>query len=60
MLHEKSTKECSQNGQDVAVRSIINNEQMDTFVREVMSLSKVQHPNLVVLLGYYENKLCYN
>ena len=41
---------------------------METFVREVRSLSHVRHPNLVALLGYCENEaecflvyeLCHN
>lgn len=56
------------NGQDVAVKHILNDGQMDTFVREVTSLSEVRHPNLVALLGYCENEdecflvyeLCHN
>ncbi|CAK9182476.1 unnamed protein product [Ilex paraguariensis] len=44
------------NGQHVAVKQIINDGQMETFVREVRSLAHVRHPNLVVLLGYYEGK----
>ncbi|KAL7133058.1 hypothetical protein ABFS83_12G116100 [Erythranthe nasuta] len=39
------------NGQLVAVKHIINDGQMETFVREVTSLSHVKHPNLVELLG---------
>ncbi|XP_061353741.1 probable receptor-like protein kinase At5g18500 [Gastrolobium bilobum] len=39
--------------QHVAVKHIINDDgNMDTFVREVTSLSHVRHPNLVALLGY--------
>lgn len=56
------------NGQHVAVKHIINNGQVETFVREVTSLSHVRHPNLVRLLGYCENEdeyflvyeLCHN
>lgn len=45
------------NGQYVAVKHIINEGAMETFVREVRSLSHVKHPNLVALLGYCENKV---
>ncbi|KAK8627377.1 hypothetical protein V6N13_134989 [Hibiscus sabdariffa] len=44
------------NGQYVAVKHIINDGQMETFVREVRSLSHIKHPNLVALVGYCENK----
>lgn len=41
------------NNQQVAVKHIINDEgNMETFVREVTSLSHVRHPNLVALLGF--------
>jgi serine/threonine protein kinase len=56
------------NGQHVAVKHIINDEHVETFVREVTSLSYVRHPNLVALLGCCENEdecflvyeLCHN
>ncbi|KAL5759794.1 hypothetical protein ACOSQ2_018632 [Xanthoceras sorbifolium] len=48
------------NGQHVAVKHIINDECVETFVREVRSLSHVQHPNLVALLGHCEdNDTCF-
>lgn len=41
------------NNQQVAVKHIINDDgNMETFVREVTSLSHVRHPNLVALLGF--------
>lgn len=43
------------NGQQVAIKHIINDEYVETFVREVRSLSHVKHPNLVALLGYCED-----
>ncbi|KAK3033574.1 hypothetical protein RJ639_032422 [Escallonia herrerae] len=43
------------NGQQVAVKHIINDGCIETFLREVRSLSHVRHPNLVPLLGYSEN-----
>ncbi|KAI4382597.1 hypothetical protein MLD38_008542 [Melastoma candidum] len=56
------------NGQHVAVKHIIKEGQGDTYVREVTSMSDVQHPNLVTLFGYCENEeecfliyeLCHN
>ncbi|KAJ0053307.1 hypothetical protein Pint_02681 [Pistacia integerrima] len=36
----------------VAIKHIINDGNVETFVREVASLSHVRHPNLVALLGY--------
>ncbi|KAH7857448.1 hypothetical protein Vadar_012839 [Vaccinium darrowii] len=42
------------NGQHVAVKHIIKDGEMETFVREVTSLSHVRHPNLVSLLGHCE------
>ncbi|KAK7250548.1 hypothetical protein RIF29_33054 [Crotalaria pallida] len=56
------------NGHYVAVKNITNEGYMETFVREVRSLSHVRHPNLVALLGYCENEtecflvyeLCHN
>ncbi|XP_019257671.1 PREDICTED: probable receptor-like protein kinase At5g59700 [Nicotiana attenuata] len=55
-------------GQYVAIKHIIKDEQMDTFVREVTSLSHIRHPNLVSLLGHYDGpnecflvyELCHN
>nr|XP_016499015.1 PREDICTED: probable receptor-like protein kinase At5g18500 [Nicotiana tabacum] len=54
--------------QHVAIKHIIKDEQMETFVREVTSLSHIKHPNLVSLLGHYDGpnecflvyELCYN
>ncbi|KAM7509929.1 hypothetical protein LguiB_008804 [Lonicera macranthoides] len=43
------------NSQDVAVKHIINDGFVETFLREVRSLAHVRHPNLVALLGYSEN-----
>ncbi|KAH7511098.1 hypothetical protein FEM48_ZijujUnG0055100 [Ziziphus jujuba var. spinosa] len=56
------------NGQHVAVKHIIKDGYIDTFIREVRSLSNVRHQNLVALLGYCEDKeecflvyeLCHN
>lgn len=56
------------NGQHIAVKHIINDGHVETFVREVTSLSHVRHPNLVRLIGYCENQdeyflvyeLCHN
>ncbi|KAF5187375.1 Receptor-like protein kinase [Thalictrum thalictroides] len=42
------------NGHLVAVKHIINDGHMETFIREVTSLSHVRHPNLVALLGHCE------
>ncbi|KAE9454084.1 hypothetical protein C3L33_14012, partial [Rhododendron williamsianum] len=44
------------NGQHVAVKHIINDGEMETFVREVTSLSHIRHPNLVSLLGHCEGR----
>ncbi|OMO78195.1 hypothetical protein CCACVL1_14585 [Corchorus capsularis] len=44
------------NGVPIAVKHIINDGQIETFVREVRSLSHIKHPNLVALLGYCENE----
>ncbi|XP_055810283.1 receptor-like protein kinase ANXUR1 [Solanum dulcamara] len=54
--------------QHVAIKHIIKDEQMETFVREVTSLSHIKHPNLVSLLGHYDGpnecflvyELCHN
>lgn len=43
------------NGQQVAIKHIINDGYVETFIREVRSLSHVQHPNLVALFGYCED-----
>ncbi|CAI9092891.1 OLC1v1028249C1 [Oldenlandia corymbosa var. corymbosa] len=40
------------NGQHIAAKHIINDGQMDTFVREVKSLAHITHPNLVSLIGH--------
>ncbi|KAK4842598.1 hypothetical protein QYF36_024480 [Acer negundo] len=56
------------NGQHVAVKHITEDGYVETFVREVRSLSHVQHPNLVALLGHCEDnddcflvyELCHN
>ncbi|KAK0574872.1 hypothetical protein LWI29_030330 [Acer saccharum] len=56
------------NGQHVAVKHITDDGYIETFVREVRSLSHVQHPNLVALLGHCEDnddcflvyELCHN
>ncbi|KAK4845642.1 hypothetical protein QYF36_007419 [Acer negundo] len=40
------------NNQPVAIKHIINDGNVETFVREVASLSHIRHPNLVALLGY--------
>ncbi|KAK9104509.1 hypothetical protein Scep_021353 [Stephania cephalantha] len=56
------------NGRQVAVKHINNDKHMETFVREVRSLSHVRHPNLVSLLGFCEEQkecflvyeLCHN
>ncbi|XP_019164067.1 PREDICTED: probable receptor-like protein kinase At5g18500 [Ipomoea nil] len=55
-------------GQHVAIKHIIKDGQMETFVREVTSLSHIRHPNLVALLGHYDGQnecflvyeLCHN
>lgn len=43
-------------GRHIAVKHIINDGYVETFVREVTSLSHVRHPNLVALLGYCEEE----
>ncbi|XP_057774610.1 putative L-type lectin-domain containing receptor kinase V.2 [Salvia miltiorrhiza] len=56
------------NGEHVAVKHIVNDGHMETFVREVRSLSHVKHPNLVQLLGHCDGEdesflvyqLCHN
>ncbi|XP_048441015.1 wall-associated receptor kinase-like 1 [Pyrus x bretschneideri] len=42
------------NGKHVAVKHIINDGSVETFISEVMSLSDVRHPDLVALLGSCE------
>ncbi|RXH69777.1 hypothetical protein DVH24_007033 [Malus domestica] len=42
------------NGKHVAVKHIINNGSVETFICEVTSLPDVRHPNLVALLGSCE------
>ncbi|XP_068326603.1 probable serine/threonine-protein kinase PBL28 [Pyrus communis] len=42
------------NGKHVAVKHIINDDSVETFICEVTSLSDVRHPNLVALLGSCE------
>ncbi|XP_020571178.1 putative serine/threonine-protein kinase [Phalaenopsis equestris] len=44
------------NGWQVAIKHIIKDEQAETFLREVTSLSHVRHPNLVILRGYCERQ----
>lgn len=43
-------------GEAVAVKQILNEGHMETFVREVRSLSHVKHPNLVQLLGHCDGE----
>lgn len=43
-------------GQLVAVKHIVNDGQMETFIREVTSLSHVKHPNLVKLIGHCDGE----
>ncbi|KAK9925261.1 hypothetical protein M0R45_033590 [Rubus argutus] len=40
------------NNQRVAIKHIIDDENVETFAREFTSLSHIRHPNLVTLLGY--------
>lgn len=44
------------NGQDVAIKHIVNDGERETFVREITSLSHVRHPNLVRLLDHCEGE----
>ncbi|KAL4568381.1 hypothetical protein LXL04_023992 [Taraxacum kok-saghyz] len=44
------------NKQHVAVKHIIDDGFMETFLREVRNLALVRHPNLVALLGYCDNE----
>ncbi|XP_027358789.1 probable serine/threonine-protein kinase PBL21 [Abrus precatorius] len=49
----KVYKGTMRNNQHVAIKHVINDDgNMETFAREVTSLSHVRHPNLVALLGY--------
>ncbi|KAK9090459.1 hypothetical protein Sjap_023636 [Stephania japonica] len=56
------------NGRQVAVKHINKDKHMETFVREIRSLSHVRHPNLASLLGFCEEQkecflvyeLCHN
>ncbi|KAJ0667394.1 putative protein kinase RLK-Pelle-URK-2 family [Helianthus annuus] len=43
------------NKRRVAIKHIINEEFVETFLREVKNLALVKHPNLVTLLGYCDN-----
>ncbi|KAI3813156.1 hypothetical protein L1987_17873 [Smallanthus sonchifolius] len=43
------------NKRRVAIKHIINEEFVETFLREVKNLALVKHPNLVALLGYCDN-----
>lgn len=56
ILSGKVYKGILSNGQRVAVKHIINDGHMETFVREVTSLSHVKHPNLVELLGHCDGE----
>ncbi|KAK7316427.1 hypothetical protein VNO77_35454 [Canavalia gladiata] len=48
----KVYKGTMKNNQHVAIKHIINDDgNMETFIREVTSLSHIRHPNLVTLLG---------
>lgn len=68
MLPGKVYRGILSDGQHIAVKHIINDGQMETFVREVKSLSHIKHPNLVSLLGYCDGEdecflvyeLCHN
>ncbi|XP_076933291.1 putative serine/threonine-protein kinase PBL21 [Bidens hawaiensis] len=44
------------NGQNVAIKHIVNDGEKETFVREITSLSHVKHPNLVRLLDHCEGE----
>ncbi|KAI3699792.1 hypothetical protein L2E82_44334 [Cichorium intybus] len=44
------------NKQHIAVKHIIDDGFMETFLREVRNLALVRHPNLVALLGYCDNE----
>ncbi|KAJ0763269.1 putative protein kinase RLK-Pelle-URK-2 family [Helianthus annuus] len=44
------------NGQNVAIKHIVNDGEKETYVREITSLSHVKHPNLVRLLDHCEGE----
>ncbi|KAD2803920.1 hypothetical protein E3N88_37297 [Mikania micrantha] len=44
------------NGQNVAIKHIVNDCEKETYVREITNLSHVKHPNLVRLLDYCEGE----
>ncbi|KAM0014777.1 putative protein kinase RLK-Pelle-URK-2 family [Helianthus debilis subsp. tardiflorus] len=44
------------NGQNVAIKHIVNDGEKETCVREITSLSHVKHPNLVRLLDHCEGE----
>lgn len=44
------------NGQHVAIKHIVGEAYLETFVREVTSLSHVRHQNLVSLVGYCDDE----
>ncbi|KAI7725356.1 hypothetical protein M8C21_029704, partial [Ambrosia artemisiifolia] len=44
------------NGENVAIKHIVNDGEKETFVREITSLSHVKHPNLVRLLDHCEGE----
>lgn len=44
------------NKQHVAIKQITDEGYTETFLRELKSLAKVRHPNLVALLGYCRHK----
>ncbi|KAI9125135.1 hypothetical protein K1719_003751 [Acacia pycnantha] len=44
------------NGQHVAIKHIVGEAYLETFVREVRSLSHVRHQNLVSLVGYCDDE----
>ncbi|MBA0856816.1 hypothetical protein Goshw_003526 [Gossypium schwendimanii] len=44
------------NKEHVAIKHIIKDGKVETFVREVTSLSHINHPNLVRLVGYCSSK----
>ncbi|KAH7510695.1 hypothetical protein FEM48_ZijujUnG0092800 [Ziziphus jujuba var. spinosa] len=64
----KAYKGVLSNGQHVSVKYINKDGYIDTFIREVRSLSNVRHQNLVALIGYCVDKeecflvyeLCHN
>lgn len=44
------------NKEHVAIKHIIKDGKLETFVREVTSLSHIKHPNLVRLVGYSSSR----